>query len=109
MPRHIVKLTHGGAGYYLEWSTVVDAPVTFGMSREEFADHHRREYGAKPDRLPERMGRVDRYGTSCRLGTSAATMVAANRAGPDETELSMEELVRWYCVEKRDPCQGTQQ
>jgi hypothetical protein len=28
MPRYIVRLDDGGTAYYLEWSTIVDAPVT---------------------------------------------------------------------------------
>lgn len=38
MPRYIVKLERDDREWLLVWSTVVDAPVTRGMSREEFAE-----------------------------------------------------------------------
>lgn len=47
MPRYICKLQDGDTAYYMEWSTVVDAPVTFGMTLEEFMEHYREEYGKR--------------------------------------------------------------
>jgi hypothetical protein len=41
MGRFICKFEDKDDVYYLEWSTVVDAPVTFGMSLEEFKEYYR--------------------------------------------------------------------
>lgn len=40
MPRFIIKLTDpkDGLSYYLIWSTVVDAPVTYGLSLDEIKE-----------------------------------------------------------------------
>ena len=93
MPRYIVKLE----GRYFEWSTVVDAPVTEPMTPEEFRDYWRDEYGRTGMlRLPEHMARVEEWGTSCGgLALSAEECLRFNRAGPNETCLSMDELRAW--------------
>ena len=36
MGRFIIKLSGEGRDFYLEWSTVVDVPITSGMSLKEF-------------------------------------------------------------------------
>lgn len=101
MPRYIVKLTNpkDGRDYYLEWSTITDSPVTYGMSREEFEQHYREEYGISAMRTewPERMARVDEKGTSSLLYISVEDLVSHNRAGPDETPLSVEGILGRYC------------
>lgn len=104
MPRHVVRLTAPDGAWYLEWSTVVDAPVTFGMRRGEFARWYADEYGRDGVRgLAERFDRADATGCSARDGTSLAELLAANRAGPGETALTRDEIVEWYCRRRRDP------
>jgi hypothetical protein len=96
MPNYIVKL----GTKYLEWSTIVDAPITHGMTREELHDYIKSEYGEAGLRsLPERLERVEATGTSSRIGTLEGH-IACNRAGPKETELTFDELVAWA---NRDP------
>lgn len=41
MPRYIIKIKDK----YFEWSTIVDAPVTNGMSLTEFRSYYQSEYG----------------------------------------------------------------
>lgn len=105
MPKYIVKLTDSATGsdYYLEWSTIVDAPVTCGMSLEEFTDHYRREYGESSMRgeFQERMQRVAANGTSYRLG-DVASVLRCNRAGENETELTQEQIIEEYCRNRPD-------
>lgn len=97
MPRYIVRLDGEQGPRYLEWSTIVDAPVTFGMSADEFAEHYRSEYGSDGmRRFPERIQRVIETGISARDGTTVEDLIADNRAGPEEAELSVEELYRAY-------------
>ena len=41
MPRFIIKITDekDNKDYYMMWSTVVDAPVTYGLSLDEFKEY----------------------------------------------------------------------
>lgn len=56
MGRYILKIKD----HYLEWSTVVDAPVTFGMLLPEFKEYYRDEYGRDGYReLKHRLERVE--------------------------------------------------
>ena len=97
MGQYIVKLDD----YYLTWSTVVDAPTEFGMMLDEFNDEYQRRYGEEGmDILPYRMARVKAKGNSANDLTND-DLLAANRAGPNETELTREEIVQAYC--KREP------
>ena len=101
MPRYIVKLNDGTRDYYLEYSTIVDAPVTFGMSLEEFTDYYRKEYGENSLRFefPERMTRVEERGTSSRIGyESAEQTMKRNRAGKNGTRLTIPQIIDLYCV-----------
>ena len=66
--RYIIKLSTPRGDRYLEWSTIVDAPVTYGMPLDEFTAYYRDQYGAEGMRaLPERMARVEAKGTSDRI------------------------------------------
>lgn len=94
MARFIVKID----GKYLEWSTVVDAPVTYGMTREEFEAYYRFNYGESwMEHLPERMARVEANGTSSFNCTSIEDVIAGNRAGDGEQELTLEQIAEKYC------------
>jgi hypothetical protein len=94
----ILKLVDGSQVYYLEWGSACDAPTTYGMSRGELTAFVRKEYGVEGLKyLRGQLARVERYGTSMHDPTSAAELVSCNRAGADETELSMDQLVDYYC------------
>jgi len=87
MPKFIVKLTDPKTAddYYVEWSTVCDAPTSAHRGLPAFTEYYRGEYGAAAmeSEFPERMARVALTGTSSRIDTSARVTVAGNRAGPD--------------------------
>lgn len=94
MGRCIVKL----GSKYVEWSTFVDAPVTYGLTAEQLEVHIRHEHGENGIRQhAERMARVEATGTSW-LGSqeTAETFVLCNRAGPGEAELSYADLCALY-------------
>ena len=83
MPRYIVKLTTPAGDRYLEWSTVVDAPVTA---------YYRDRYGSdSDDAFAARMARVEATGVSARDCT-VRDVVDYNRAGPNESTLTMKQL-----------------
>lgn len=88
------------AGKYLEWSTVVDAPVTYGMTEDELRDYYAREYGGEAvRRLPETLERVRARGTSSYVSRSREETIARNRAGENGEEISLSEIARRYCGE----------
>ena len=104
MPRYICKFDHAGQDWYLEWSTVEDAPTTRGMPLAEFKDWYLSQYGAcnKHQRiLLERMKRVQASGTSA-LFCTLDEVISCNRAGPGETHLTKEQIVEQYCLQ---PCE----
>jgi hypothetical protein len=99
MPRYIAKFTDGGESWYLDWSSVVDAPVTCGMSLDEFREYYREEYGpGAMDGLEERLARVKEKGTSARLHDSVESLIRCNRAGAGETRLTMAQIIDHYCL-----------
>jgi len=101
MGRFIIKLIAPDAtAYYLEWSTISDAPVTYGMSLAEFRDWYCGFYGTEGYRdLEYRLARVAKYGTSSIEAETPEQMIIGNRAGPNETTLTMTEIIAEYCQE----------
>ncbi len=94
MPRYIVKIKE----FYLEWSTVVDAPVTFGMPLNEFQSYYLGEYGlASISELEARLRRVDEKGVSAKYA-NLAELLSDNRAGPNETNLSVDNIYCIFCL-----------
>jgi hypothetical protein len=106
MGRYIIKL----GPYYLEWSTIVDAPVTYGMTLDEFTEYYQAEYGLSAmAELPERLERVNRFGCSAKDGYSIDNLMSFNRAGPNETSLDRESIYEKYCRHPDKPATpGTQ-
>lgn len=81
-------------GLFFEWSTVVDAPVTQAMSEAEFRSYFLRLHGDHLESdLDERLTRAKATGCSAREGYSLADIVSHNRAGPNESCLSVEEVL----------------
>ncbi len=98
MGRFICKLDDGDRSYYLEWSTVVDAPVTNGMTLEEFVRYYRDKYGTDGMRdFPERMQRVEENGCSFFVMHSLKSLLSGNRAGEGETCLTKKQIIERYC------------
>lgn len=98
MPHYIVKLQTQNGPRYLDWSTVVDAPVTHGMTLQAFKTWYREERGAEGMRtLPDRLKRVESKGVSALDYVSVDELISHNRAGPKETCLTYAQLVARYC------------
>lgn len=97
MPEYIIKINE----MYLLYSTVVDAPTTWGMSYNELQTLIKVERGNEGIReLSKRMVRVEEKGTSCHLDTSVRDTIRNNHAGPDGIELTLEEIYEAYCLRK---------
>jgi len=84
MPRYIVKLTDSrdGKDYYLDWSTVVDAPVGGAIGYEAFESYYVQTYGTDSIYgLDKRMERVRAKGTSAHLYESGESLISFNMVG----------------------------
>jgi len=91
-------------GHYLEWSSIVDAPVSYWMTRSELEETVRREYGNEGLRaLRGRLERVDAKGTSAFRDEDADDTIWLNRAGPKEAPLHREEIIEFFVRRKVDP------
>ena len=100
MPRYIVKMERGGLSRYMEWSTIVDAPITRVMSLEEFKQHHQEEYGRRGVAyFDDRMARVEKTGTSA-YGDDLEDLWRCNRAGDKESHLTKDEIWAKYHDER---------
>lgn len=95
---------------FFMWSSVVDAPITFGLSRNEFTSWYRAEYGKGDariqDDLPTRMTRAIDKGTSAFMYGSLEHLVRHNHAGYGGSRLTLEQIIQIYCVERREPREG---
>jgi hypothetical protein len=114
MGQTIVKLKHEGQDYYLLWSSIVDAPVTYGLSLEELEDYLREEEGARymRDTHPMRMERVQKRGHSSYMDANCESgeefvrhQIHQGRANklPDDDPggwWTVEEVIRDYIVRR---------
>lgn len=98
MSRKIIKL----GDYYFEYSTVVDAPVTWGMTLKDFEAYYLFEYGRSSiEDFIERMKRVEEKGTSSLTEDGAESTMEYNCAGPNGKNLTTDEIYKLYCL--REP------
>lgn len=98
MPTYIIKHTmpNDGEERCLLWSSIVDAPTSYGVTIDEIRDWWREEYGRSGlERLDAELARP----TSGRVTTLSDVWVT-NRAGAGETRLSIEQIVDYYFVRK---------
>lgn len=92
MPTFICK----AEGRYFNWSTIVDAPVSEPMTLDEFKVDYAAQFGSEGMRtLPERLERVEATGCSSRDGGTFESLVSCNRFGPNESELTLEQVKAW--------------
>ena len=110
MPTFIYKL---GDDEYVEWSSVVDAPVSHLMTRDEMFEHlFDRDAGTRPEeeeterrKIEARLQRADATGTSFMWEEEPRTpaqLVAYNRAGPREGKLSYKALMAALRAEREE-------
>ena len=101
MPKYIVKLKDEkfNKDYYLEWSTTVDAPITYGCSLDEFKDYYKSRYGEEGiSQLDDRLKRVEDTGTSgYKPFNNLKDLLSCNKAGEDGTEIDLEGILERYC------------
>lgn len=97
-----LKDDKSGNDYYLEWSTVVDAPVTYGMTLDEFREYYKAEYGNQGIKtLPEELKRVEEYGISAHPPfNELESYFRHNRAGEKESRLNKQQIIEKYCLNR---------
>jgi hypothetical protein len=96
MSRFICKLIDekDNKAYYFEWSTVVDAPVSYGMSLVDFKIYYQNQYGYDGiSELSERLKRVEEKGTSSLIDDNIDDLIRCNRAGEREKRLTKKQLI----------------
>lgn len=104
MPQYIMKLHDDKSekDFYLIWSTIVDAPITYGMSLDEFKDYYKEEYGENGMQvLTERLKRVEETGISAHPPfNNLKEYFGYNRAGENETVLDKEGIIEKFCRQR---------
>ncbi len=101
MGRCVIKIND----MYFEWSTIVDAPVTFGLTLDEMRESIKDDYGQRGlEHFESRLKQIEQIGTSWLGGETLESTVSGNRAGPDETELTIDEIYTAYGL--RQPIKG---
>jgi hypothetical protein len=104
MTRHIIRLEDHGQPYYLEWSAELGCPVTEGMTRQEFQEYYRQEYGRSGmSRLVLLMLQVDQFGTSEVGARDVNDTIARNSAGPEGVAMTKAQLVSRFVRLPRRP------
>lgn len=87
--------------YYLEWSSVVDAPITWGLTLKQLKQRIKKESGNEGlKELVDRLKRVEKTGTSC-LGSTLDNHIFVNRAGSRGQHITKEQMIQKYCIDRR--------
>ena len=106
MPRCVAMFEHDNEKYYMLWSTVVDAPITYGVKLSQFLDYMKEEYGNRGwEDLDKSLERAERQGCSF-IGETLDDLLSCNRAGFNEMELTKDEIIEWYCIKQQEPPEG---
>ena len=91
MGKRILKETIDGVDKYLVWSSIVDAPVTYALTKGEVYDYFMSVAIRTERELLDRMFERGDFG-------AVADEVACNRAGEDETKISRAQIIDYYFV-----------
>ncbi len=96
MANYIVKLKKDK---YVEWSTVVDAPITYILTREQMIAHLDEQYGVSSVTNNQlRLDRADENGTSAMFNQTRGDLLSCNRAGDNEEKLTLKAILEKYDI-----------
>jgi hypothetical protein len=88
MGRAVVKIKDR----YFEWSSIVDAPISYGMTFEQLMGYYRYQYGQSGvEGLERDRAKLEETGTTYRRHT-AEEVIDMNRAGENEEKLTADEI-----------------
>ncbi len=94
MPHYILKIKTAKGPRYIDWSTIVDAPVSGALTRAEIKEHWKRTYGSAASvDIGDRLKDADKYGTDCFDHSTIEQVIGGNRAGPRESELTLAQII----------------
>jgi hypothetical protein len=94
MPKFLIKLADEK---FCEWSTISDAPASTISTKKDMADYLLEEYGnSNYEQQLVRLERCEKTGTSALDGSTMENIVSGNRAGENEKELSIEEIIKKF-------------
>ena len=98
MGNYLIRLTDDRVTppteHYMEWSSIVDAPIRSSTSLDEMQLHQWRKHGDEGIE-PSRFVRLASKGTSSHLH-ELKDIIGYNRAGLEETSLSVHQLIDVY-------------
>ena len=104
MGKFIVRLDTDQGPRYAVWSSIVDAPVTYGMTRDKFERWYRREHGREgAEELVARLERADGPSRCSALdGETLAGLVLVNRCRdyegfPKDRDCDLADIVAAIC------------
>jgi hypothetical protein len=105
MGKAIFRVDDNGKERFLVWSSTVDAPITFACTAEEVTKMFVEEAREDATRMVQDMiERTLATGSSSRMGyNTLADVAGANRAGPNESTLTEDEIVEFYVRRKKNP------
>ena len=94
MPHYILKIKTTKGPRYVDWSTIWDAPTSKALTRAEVKKHWKVNYGAEVSAdIDDRLKDADKYGTDDLDHRSVKQIIAGNRAGPRESELTLTQII----------------
>lgn len=104
MPRFFIKIKD----MYCEWSTIVDGPISYMMGMDRLLDYIEEEYVNHNRFCVTDQYEIENLMNSLEIrgvdytsqASSVANVIAGNRAGNDETELTLDEIYERYQAPK---------
>lgn len=90
-----VLVVHLGEGQYVKWSNTTDAPVSYVLNREQLTHELETADQMTFSQAVRLLDLADEAGTSD-PDVSLETLIEGNRAGPDESSLSLSDIIRDY-------------
>jgi hypothetical protein len=91
MPRFAIKIKDR----FFLWSTIVDAPISYATDKDGILSVMCREFPNQENAVREHVERADLTGCGD-MYYSLDEVISGNRAGPDETELTIDEIYKAY-------------
>lgn len=99
MPKYIIEhVCSDGVTRYMIWSTIVDAPLTFGCSLDDIFRVWRERHGAQGVEVLKQDLAIHGF-------DSLDTVITCNRAGKNETCLSRQQIIDYYLERRSNPAE----
>ena len=93
-------MSDGEKDFYLEYSTIFDAPITKGMSLADFQMYYRQRYGIQGMKvLPIELENAKLKGSSSDT-IILEDIFKNNKAGDNKNSLNKQEMLEKYCSDK---------